>query len=361
VSDTVDLRKPEEIARLRHFLLTALNSIIGYADVVRRRAREQGARDAAELMREAAATGRESVEILRHLLPVNSHISEAALPMLRSSLTPLMERLEKAVASFEESTADACAAEVNKMRTALQDLAEFVRGAGRTPPVPPATPRVQPFEAPARRKFEMLTAPIVYEMTAASAESSADTATAREIFRVFILDDDEDVRATITSLLESAGITATAAGRADFHRLQNEPFDAVLVDLPLFEDLRVIPGGAAAPAIVLVAPDRSRLVVQAIENGADDFITKPVDPVVLRTRVHGVVRRRRAEARAALAGAIAEDVQGLLESIVADASLVLAALPESGPQGEVLARIARTGGRAAELMRQLRSASRPNR
>jgi DNA-binding response OmpR family regulator len=226
---------------------------------------------------------------------------------------------------------------------ALLDLAGFVRGADRMPPAA-ANPRARVFEMPpVQPRFEMPPAPTVYEMPARDGGFRAGG-------RIFIADDDEDVRAAVASVLESAGLTPVAGARADLERLRMESFDLMLVDLDLFEEVRAIPGAAGIPAIVLGAPDRGELVVQALESGADDFITKPVDPAILHARVSGILRRRKVEGAAA---AIAEDLHGVVDAIVANTSLLLAALPVSDPNGQVLAHIAAAGERAAELTRQL--------
>jgi hypothetical protein len=134
VNETIDLRTPEENARLRHFLRSALNQIVGYADVVWRYAKEQGARAEAACMEQAAAAGREGIEIMQVLLPVNSHLAESALPMLRTNLRTRVERIAKAVEAFESVAGDACADEVGKIRLALADLTEFVREPVRPSP-----------------------------------------------------------------------------------------------------------------------------------------------------------------------------------------------------------------------------------
>jgi signal transduction histidine kinase len=131
VNETVDLRTPDEIARLRHFLLTALNNIIGFAEVVRRQAEEQGARSAASLMKQIAAAGREGVEVVQRVLPAKSHVSESALPMLRSNLGTRLKGIETGLTSFRAKSKGACAAEVGKMRLALEDLMHFERGTVR--------------------------------------------------------------------------------------------------------------------------------------------------------------------------------------------------------------------------------------
>jgi PAS domain S-box-containing protein len=63
--------------------------------------------------------------------------------------------------------------------------------------------------------------------------------------------------------------------------------------------------------IVLSALDDQANVVRSIEMGAEDFLAKPYDAVILRARIGAILRRRRAEAERA---ELAESLQLLLES-----------------------------------------------
>ena len=65
------------------------------------------------------------------------------------------------------------------------------------------------------------------------------------------------------------------------------------------------------PVIVLSALDDQENAVRSIEMGAEDFLAKPYNGVVLRARIGAILRRRRAEAERA---EMAESLQLLLES-----------------------------------------------
>ena len=279
MSGTVDLRRPEEIARLRHFLRSALNNIVGYADVVRRQAEEQGVRSAAVIMGQAAAAGREGIEIVQHLLPVKSHVSESALPMLRSNLATRVERIVTAVASFEAKTRGACAAEVGKIRLALEDLAEFQSGAGRTRPAPATGLGPGVFEMPPAAQTE---GPFQLPHPTACA---------------LVVDKDGAAREELVGLLEAAGLTAAAEASAGvaLERLRRDPVDLVLLDAEaagMIGEVRATPGLAKLPALLLAGPDQHEAALRVLETGADDFVPKPIYAAVLRVRINGLLRRR---------------------------------------------------------------------
>jgi CheY-like chemotaxis protein len=267
VSETVDLRTPEEMARLRHSLRTALNNLIGYADMVRRQAEEQGARAESGLMTQIAAAGREGMEIVLHLLPVKSHVSESALPMLRANLGTRVERIRTALARFESGSRGSCAAETGKMRDSLRDLAEFVEGVDRARPAP---------------------APIA---------DSARTIL-RGTGRILIVDGDDASSGALFRLLESAGLTPVAETRsAALERLRREPFELVLLDASYGDVLDAVdanPQLSGIPVVVLASQEQSEAAARALENGAEDVIGKPVDAVLARARIGKVLRRLKA-------------------------------------------------------------------
>jgi PAS domain S-box-containing protein len=299
VSDILDLMNPEAIARLRHGIRTPLNHLIGYAEMVRDEARDQGARSEARLMDQVLASARQMVERLQQILPLKAHIAEDAVPALRSALLPGLESVEKALASFEQQTGGACEKEMAKMRSATRDLLEFARGSETAEAARPAAPppRIQP-QAP--RQARASTGPGG---------------------RILVVDDDRDNREILARRLEREGFAAATEpdGSSALARLEREDFDLVLLDIfmPGMDGFQVLsemkrrPELRDVPVIVLSALDDQENTVRSIEMGAEDFVAKPFDTVVLRARIGAILRRRRAEAERA---EMAESLQLLLES-----------------------------------------------
>lgn len=118
------------------------------------------------------------------------------------------------------------------------------------------------------------------------------------MFRVLIVEDDEQIASIIASELtrygyESHRVTDFAQVKLEFLRVQP---DLVIMDinLPLYDgfywcrQIRVV---STVPLIFLSARTGEMDQVLAIENGADDYITKPFSLEVLRAKIHGVLRR----------------------------------------------------------------------
>jgi PAS domain S-box-containing protein len=293
VSDTLDLMNPEAIARLRHGLRTPLNHLIGYAEMVRDQARDQSAASEAGLMEQVLTAARQMVDQVQEALPLKAHIAQDAVPVLRAALGPWLQRVEKTLSTFEELTGGACEKEMRKMRAALTELRGLSRGAApdRTVPIP---------LPPAR------------EEQPRSRSASG---------RIRVVDDDADNREILVRRLEREGYEAVSEsdGASALDRLGRETFDLVLLDIfmPGMNGFQVLSEMKRRlelqeiPVIVLSALDDQANAVRSIEMGAEDFLAKPYDAVILRARIGAILRRRRAEAERS---EMAESLQLLLES-----------------------------------------------
>ena len=160
--------------------------------------------------------------------------------------------------------------------------------------------------------------------------------------RILIVDDEPSVRFGMRDFLESAGYEIEQADSLQSAReaLRTVPPEVAVVDYRLpdgnaLELLREIRenDGAAVPFIVLTAHASIDLAVQAIKEGAEHFLTKPVELATLavmlgriveqqRTRQHDLVRRSRASREEVhpFAGSSA-----VLRTLHADATRVAAA------------------------------------
>ncbi len=91
-------------------------------------------------------------------------------------------------------------------------------------------------------------------------------------------------------------VEAAATGRAALEKVARVRPDIVILDLGLpdmdgIEVLAGIRGWSDIPVLVLSARSTSEEKVRALENGADDYITKPFDMAELVARVRAATRR----------------------------------------------------------------------
>ena len=118
------------------------------------------------------------------------------------------------------------------------------------------------------------------------------------MFRVLVVEDDAHIRSVLRTLLESAGYRvelAENAARALVEARSNRP-DAVLIDLGLPDRdgqqlIRDIRGFSTVPILVLSARSAEQQKILALDNGADDYVTKPFDAGELLARLRAALRR----------------------------------------------------------------------
>lgn len=122
---------------------------------------------------------------------------------------------------------------------------------------------------------------------------------------VLIVEDSGTLRQMISMALEARGynVSGSPDGITALHALAEQTPDAILLDLNLpdidgFELCKRMKGESRSrniPILVMTSMDQPGFEIMAIEAGADDFIAKPVDPLVLDARIEMVVRRTRKE------------------------------------------------------------------
>jgi CheY-like chemotaxis protein len=122
--------------------------------------------------------------------------------------------------------------------------------------------------------------------------------------KVLVVDDNPDNRAVLVRRLQRRGyLTAQApSGKEALRLLASEPADVVVLDvmMPEMDGIEVLrrirsdPRTAQLPVIIATAKNESADMVSALEQGADDYVTKPIDFEVLQARLRAVLRRRQA-------------------------------------------------------------------
>ncbi len=120
--------------------------------------------------------------------------------------------------------------------------------------------------------------------------------------RILIVEDKDSLRTMLEEMLKAEGlqVTGIADGARAVERLRSggERVDLVLTDwrLPGADGLAVLDAAIALdptlPVIVMTAFGSIETAVEAMKHGAEDFITKPVDPDLLRLRVARSIERR---------------------------------------------------------------------
>jgi DNA-binding response OmpR family regulator len=259
-----------EVAELRHNLRTPVNHIVGYAEMLledagddpddgRRRPLEgtlQAARRVLQLINESLSSGRTTIA------PADLRALYEALRGPQREIVEAMTPLLQVATTDQQFTAD-----VRKILVAAERLVDAgVAGPARTP------------EQPA-------------------------VATAAASARILVVDDNEDNREVLRRRLERQGyaVEQAADGLEALARVAAAPFDLLLLDVLMpgldgFEVLKRLKAGdttAHLPVIMISALDDMASIVRCIEAGAEDYLPKPFDAVLLRARIGASLEKKR--------------------------------------------------------------------
>ncbi len=119
---------------------------------------------------------------------------------------------------------------------------------------------------------------------------------------LLVVDDHSMNRILLSRYLAKLGYQATlvANGRQALERLQSEPYDLVLLDVEMpemdgyqvLEQLKADPRLRDIPVIMISAVEELESVVRCIELGAQDYLPKPFNPVLLRARLSACLERK---------------------------------------------------------------------
>lgn len=123
--------------------------------------------------------------------------------------------------------------------------------------------------------------------------------------RVLVVDDEPAIRRALRPPLVELGFQVTEASRGEeaLQLLRASAFDVVLLDVNMpgiggIETLRRIRSFAPRlPVLMLTVRDQEEDKVEALDMGADDYVTKPFSTRELVARIRTAVRRVRAPAR----------------------------------------------------------------
>ena len=126
--------------------------------------------------------------------------------------------------------------------------------------------------------------------------------------RVLVVEDEKRLAAGLKKGLEAEGFATDVAlnGTDGLWLARENPYDAIVLDilLPDMNGYQVCAalreGGVWTPILMLTAKDGEYDVAEALDTGADDYVTKPFSFVVLVARLRALIRRGSGERPAVL-------------------------------------------------------------
>lgn len=268
------------LSGLRHQLLTPLNHIVGYSELLLEDAPESGFSSSRQHLTRIRETARGLARFVQtnfvqaNLVPARGR--EKRMAGLCYDLdAPLHTILQAVGAITSDPASNPGGDDVMKIGRAAAELLSLIHA--RVPrPAPPV-------ERPARERKPK---------------------TALEPGRILVVDDNKSNRDLLARQLRREGhrVTEAASGAEALALLTENPQDLVLLDMlmPKLDGFQVLarikadPALAPTPVVVVSALDEIPGIAQCIEMGADDYLFKPIDPALLRARIRASLERKRA-------------------------------------------------------------------
>lgn len=271
----------EAIAELRHELRTPVNIITGYAEMLLEDA--VGSEEDAELAEALRGLGEQMREVLRI---INASLPSGAATIAPEGLRTLAEALRERQTAVLALLDAADASPSARREEVVEDIARMRVAAGRLAHVEVADAK----EVETRE----------FSSTVAEAALRADaTASAR----ILVVDDVEDNRTVLGRRLERLGhVVTTAESGADALTLSEErEFDLILLDVLMpgldgYATLLALKGRESTrelPVVMISALDDLAHTARCIAQGAEDYLPKPFDPLLLQARVGASLERKR--------------------------------------------------------------------
>lgn len=175
---------------------------------------------------------------------------------------------------------------------------------GRSAPQPsPAEPALQPPAKETDEADEPSDDPLDFMHRKGHPPVRGSAAEAVHDAKILVVDDSKMMRIGIIRSLKQLGfqtMTEAENGREALELLEGTDYDLMLLDvempevngLQVLEELRKKPQ-SAPPVIVISGSQHTGDAVRCIEMGAEDYLPKPFDPVLLRARVATSIERKR--------------------------------------------------------------------
>jgi two-component system KDP operon response regulator KdpE len=116
--------------------------------------------------------------------------------------------------------------------------------------------------------------------------------------RILVVDDEPQIRRVMRTTLVARGYTVSDArsGEEALERIREERFDLVLLDINMpgmggMEACRILRAQSDIPIVILSIRNAEKDKVEALDAGADDYVTKPFSMPELLARIRAALRR----------------------------------------------------------------------
>ena len=264
---------PNALAHLRHELHTPLNHIIGFSEMLLEEADDVGSGALVPALRSVLEEARRFLGLLNDFIDRAANEADIDRARMEAELSPPLRRVVECSETLKEQAAGARASGVGdgveRIALAARRLARLVVA---DEPVDGAAPIAATAQPPGRGT-------------------------------ILVVDDNEGNREILLRRLNRHGYAVVTAedGRRALDLLRGPPIDLVLLDVMMpemdgYEVLKRLKADDALrhiPVLMISALDETDSVIRCIELGAEDYLPKPFDPVLLHARIGACLEKKR--------------------------------------------------------------------
>ncbi len=265
---------------INHDLRTPLNHLIGYSELLAEEAADRSLPTALEPLNQIRRIGKQLIARLTEVFADRNVPPHIPLSDAQEGLITQVVEVTSLTAQLYRLLPDDLAPDLQKLDKAVANFSDLVKRFS----LPPSEDDVP-----------MVGLPVFPEIDPEPLHGT-----------LLVVDDIADNRVVLGQLLERQGHTIQTAenGQQALDMVLLMPPDMVLLDLMMpvldgYETLRRLKSERSTrhiPVLIVSALDEMNGVVRCIEAGADDYLMKPFDPVLLRARVNAALERKQMRA-----------------------------------------------------------------
>src|SRR5215471_440368 len=279
------------VAHMRHDLRSPINAILGYSQLLLEEG-DQSSLTVAERndLERVSDSGKQLLRVISEILDpagITDGIEEYAFRLRLATRSPLTEVRGCVKALLEEHEHAPVGDDLRRIHVAAAQLSELIDRVEHTFRVRVATSG---------------DASQLLSVSAESIEVACDVGSGGG--SILVIDDEEANRALLARRLGRQGYSLLFAetGEAGLATAVREPVDVILLDVWLpglsgygvLARLKSDEALREIPVLIITAVDDAQSVTRCLALGADDYLAKPYDPVVLGARVRACLARKRA-------------------------------------------------------------------
>ncbi|MDH3556061.1 MAG: SpoIIE family protein phosphatase [Deltaproteobacteria bacterium] len=296
-------------AHLRHELRTPINAIIGYAEMLLEDVRHQGLKDFVSDLESIQTAGNKLLGLVTDTL--NPAISETALtdPALealiarlsydvRTPLNIIIGYSEMLLEDANDQQRELLSPDLRKIHSAAKSFLTLINDI-------PGISKMDTADDLGKSLAASDASVVVHDAKDAMSPMARYGHIGRTVDQgtLLVVDDNDMNRDFLSRHLERQGHSVEEAEDGDraLQMLEEQVFDLILLDIMMpnmngfqvLEHLKRHDTWRHIPVIMISAVDEIDSVVRCIEMGAEDHLSKPFDPVILRARVSACLEKKR--------------------------------------------------------------------